>query len=143
MALKSAGSSPASPIIVTLHNNYVVSHINLSLKRRNKKICLKFTNRNLLLVRILYKLNVINSYVNLQNSYIAVSPTFFKNSPFFSQIKQVSSAKKSFYVSNQSLKLISKSLANSFVLVETSSGVITHVEAIKLNVGGKIVCVIS
>ena len=129
--------------MVISNNNYVISHINLSLKRRNKKIHLRFSNKNLLLIRILYKLNVINSYVNLQNLYIVVSPTFFKNSPFFSQVKQVSSAKKSFYVSNRSLRLISKSIANSFVLLETSSGVLTHTEAIKLNVGGKIVCVIS
>ena len=143
MALKSAGSSPASPSIAVTDNNYVVAHLNLALKRRNKKIYLKYTKKNLHLIRVLYKLNVINSYLNNNNSFLIITPTFFKNSPFFTHVKSVSSNRKSFYASINSLKLISKGLANSLVLLETSYGVLVHTEAIKLNTGGKVICIVS
>jgi len=79
----------------------------------------------------------------MSNSFILVTPTFFKNAPFFTYLKSVSSNKKAFHTSANSLKLISKGLANSIVLLETSHGILTHNEANRLRVGGKIICIIS
>ena len=74
---------------------------------------------------------------------IKLSPFFYKNMSFFRKIKLVSTPSKRFNLKLRTLQILSKSLGETILILETSSGIITHIDALKLKIGGKILLVIN
>jgi ribosomal protein S8 len=55
----------------------------------------------------------------------------------------VSSPSKCYNISLKGLILATKSLGNSIIILETDKGIITHIDAIQYNIGGKLLGIIS
>ena len=147
MALKSAGSSPAFPIIKYNHYAYVINHYNIlnSKKLKSKKI-LK-TVKTLKLVKALHYYGIISNFLIVTSGprnrhYITFSTPHFSNTTYFSSIRLVSTPSKAHTISINAIRLATKSMGTSLIFLETSKGIITHLDALRLNITGRILCVV-
>jgi ribosomal protein S8 len=99
-------------------------------------------------ILLLFKrLGLINSFllINTLNKYLLVklSPFFYKNTPFFKGLRLVSTPSKRFNIKLRTLQILEKSLGETIVILETSHGIITHRDALRLKIGGKILFVLN
>ena len=146
MAPKSAGSSPASPIIYYYTNSYVANHFNILNSKKTHRITIVSTNKTLKLVKSLYSARIINSYIistKGSRTYITFNSMYYRNVPYFSHLRIISTPSKLHNVSLRALRVISKSIGVSVLLLETDKGIITHKQAIDCNTGGKLLGIIS
>ena len=110
------------------------------------RITIKLTSKSLNLIRLMYSTRIIQNYVvTKQNNinYITFCSYYYKNTAYFSHFKLVSTPSKSQTVSSKALRVINKSLGNSIILLETDKGIITHIDAISYNIGGRVLGIIS
>lgn len=146
MALKSAGSSPAFPIIQYNHYSYVVNHFNILNSKRLKSKKILYNKKTIKLVKVLHNYGIISYFTILKssnsNQYINFSSPYYNNFTYFSSIRLVSTPSKAHYISLKALRLASKSIGASIIFLETSKGIITHNEALRLSVTGRILCII-
>ena len=98
-------------------------------------------------LRLLKKIGLLNSYLlngNARGIYrVKVSPFFYKNSAFFKNVKLVTTPSKRFNIRLRTLQIVCKSLGESIIVLETSKGILTHKEALKLRISGKVLLVLS
>ena len=137
----SVGSNPAFPIIPVPYeiHAYVTNHLNIAMSRKFLRIKIRFSTKIIKLIQLLHNLGVIKSFKvsrsNL-NYFITLSPFFYKSSTFFKQIKLISTSSKKFYISYRGLSLVAKSTGHSIYILSTSRGLLTHVECLRLKIGG-------
>ena len=146
MAPKSAGSSPASPIIPYNSNSYVANHFNILNSKKVPRISIKYTTKTIKIVQALYHNRIIQGYVitNEQGiKKITFNTHYYRGVPYFSHFKVVSVPSKSQTISLKALRIAVKSIGRSLILLETDKGIITHTEALSYSIGGKIMGVIS
>ena len=120
---------------------YIINQINLNSAKKNLKFCVTFNKTNMTLLKILNKFGVILSYslIKEKNFFkIIVYIYYFKNILFFKNFQQISTSSKSFFISSRMLFLLNKRTANSIFLLSTNNGIISHNEALKKNIGGKL-----
>ena len=160
------GSSPTFPKIPYNTYTYVINHINIALSKKQFCTSIIFTKNSLSLIKALYRTSYINNYIitknknimNLkttnQNKFgtkklnrismkIKFSILYFKNKSFFKSIRLVSTPSRKHTITLRALKMASLSMKSSIILLSTDKGIIDHNEAIKLRVGGTILCVLS
>lgn len=98
-------------------------------------------------LRLLKKIGLLNSYLlnggSNKFSKVKISPFFYRNSAFFKNIRLVTTPSKCFNIRLRTLQIVCKSLGESIIILETSRGILTHKEALKLRVSGKILLVLS
>ena len=96
---------------------------------------------------MLYRVGAIKNYITIKMSHnnhkIIFSPSFYKNTPNYKNIRYVSTPSKKHTVSLKALRMLQTALKASILILSTSYGLVTHTEAIKLRVGGVIICVLS
>ena len=146
MAPKSAGSSPASPIYMYNVNSYVANHFNILNSKKVPRITIKYTSKALKLVNTLYLNRIIQGYVidvKGKNKSITFNSHYYRGIPYFSHFKIVSTPSKPQTISLKALNISTKSIGKSLIILETDRGIITHMEAIKYNIGGRVLGVIS
>lgn len=98
-----------------------------------------------MLLFILKQLGVINScvIVSKKKKLLKISPFSYKRSPFFKHIRLVSTPSKAFTVRLSTLKILDKSVGQTTIILETSHGLLLHKNALKHQVSGRILCVVS
>jgi small subunit ribosomal protein S8 len=141
------GSSPVFPIILKNESNsYLISHINLALSKKLSSSTIIFSNKILSLVRILYKFGCIykfNIFTKNNKKFIKFTCFFYKNKPFFKGIRLISTSSRKYYISLKALMIVHKSLNSSILILSTPKGIISHYEAIKMRVGGLLLCILN
>lgn len=147
MALKSVGSSPAFPNIRYNQYAYVINHFNILNPKRMKSIKIIKTTGTMRLVRALHRYGVISNFIVVRSAsklreQIIFTSTQYSCSTYFGSIRLVSSPSKAHTISIKALRLASKSVGTSLIFLETNKGIITHTEALKMNVTGRILCVV-
>ena len=146
MAPKSAGSSPASPTFMYNVNSYIANHFNILNSKKIPRITVKCTSKTLKLVNTLYLNRIIQGYIidtTAKAKYITFNSHYYRGIPYFSHFKIVSTPSKPQIISSRALNISTKSIGKSLIILETDKGIITHTEAIKYNIGGRILGVIS
>lgn len=106
---------------------------------KNYKITQYKSNQIIKILNILVKEGIIKGYsfshkdINIINIYLK-----YKNDkPVISQIKRISKPSKRIYIKNKDLFKIYK---RGLYLLSTSQGIVTDLEAKKLNLGGELIC---
>lgn len=105
-----------------------------------------YTKKNYELVNILKKTGLIKSFcfLNVNNSLkIKISPFFYKNLPVCKRLKLLSKPSKSLFISFKALKLLHNRTNDSIFFLSTTKGVITHLDALRAQIGGKLITRIS
>ena len=143
------GSSPMFPIMNSLPYSHVSNCLNLIIAKKSTKIKVILTQKHLKFIKLLHSTGCINKYYITSKksskslkSYIYISTPFYKNSSFFKSVRIVSTSSKKHSISLKALKLVQNSLGSSIMLLSTPNGLITHKEAIQLQTGGYILCMI-
>lgn len=131
-------------------NAYVANHVNILLSRKQKCVQIVLTKKTLRLIRVFYKNAVVKNYIiiekvvkNKKIRFIRFSGLFFKNESYFKGVRLVSTPSKKHTISLKGLNLLKKISGTSLIILETSRGIISHVDALKLGVGGLILCVVG
>lgn len=129
---------------------YVVNHVNILLSRKQKCVQIILTKKTLRLIRVFYKNAVIKNYIivektikNKKTKFIRFTGLFFKNESYYKGIRLVSTPSKKHTISLKGLNLLKKISGTSLIILETSRGIISHIDALKLGVGGLILCVVG
>jgi len=98
-------------------------------------------------LQIFKKLGLLNSYFVYSSSnkfsVVKVSPFFYRKTAFFKKVKLVTTPSKKFFVKISTLRIISKSIGTAIIILETSKGLLTHQEALKLGLSGIILFIIN
>lgn len=149
MDLKSTGSNPVFPNMHSYTYSHTINHLNLITTKKNAKVKILINRRGLTLLRALHEVGCVSKFIiskgyvrKTLRTYAYISAPFYKNTAFFKSVRVVSTPSKHHQISLRGLKLITHSLNASIMLLSTSGGIITHREALKLGVGGKILCMV-
>lgn len=126
---------------------FLINHINFAIATRKKWILFRYTKKILRVLRLLKKIGIIQFYIASKNisstQVVKLSPFFYKNTSFFRRIKLVSTPSKRFNLKLRTLQILNQSLGETIIILETSHGVMTHIDALRLKTGGKILLVIN
>ena len=140
------GSSPMFPnIFYNYSYNYLINHINLNTAKKSLHFEIRFTQKNLPLLRLLKNLGVICSYhiIKSNSLKIKINLHFFKKLPICKNIKLISTPSRHFFVSLQALNLLHNRTKDSLFILSTNLGLMTHAEAIRKKLGGKVLMLIT
>lgn len=147
MDLNSEGSNPSSPNMYQSPYAYLIAHLNLAFKNDKRIHRILCTKKTLKLMKVLRQEGcvtyLIPRSVNITKRYLLFTPYFYKQTTFFKYIRLISTISKKFTVTFKALIIINRSLKSSLLLIETSKGILTHKDALRLRVGGLLLCVIS
>lgn len=131
-------------------NAYVINHLNILLSRKQKYIEIILTKKTLRLVKSLYKNSIIKNYIIVEKTYkdkktkcIRFNGLFFRNESFFKSARLVSTPSRKHTISLRALNLAKRAVGTSIIILETSKGIMSHLDALKLGVGGLILCVVN
>lgn len=147
MDLNSEGSNPSLPSIYHSPYAYLIAHVNLAFRSKKRLNLLICTKKVLRLLKVLRREGCL-SYLLLKRQgslrrHLVFSLYYYKQTTFFKHMQLISTISKKFTVSLKALTILNKSLKNSILLLETSQGIITHKDALRLRIGGLILCLIS
>lgn len=122
-----------------LLNNFI-NTIKTGLISKRKIVIVRNTKLIYKIVNILYKEGLIYGFY-YKNNNIFIELKFFENEPLIIDLKLISKPGKRIYMSSSSIE---KKYNNKFlIIVSTSSGVLTHKDAILQNKGGELLLEIS
>lgn len=152
MALASTGSIPVFPTFMKFKSSVTVSRqVNLLISQRKKAIKVTFSCQSLTFLKLFTNLGLINNYIIQAGNtaggkltrYIWFTLFFYKARPFFRSLQLVSKPSKSYFIAFKSLKIISKLVGLSVLILETSRGVISHLEALRYRTGGILLFILT
>jgi len=106
-----------------------------------------YNKKTLKFISLLSKLGYL-SYTLLRGKgnikkYLMFTPFFFKSSSFYGSLSLISTPSRKYTVTLKALFILSRSLKSSFLILETSKGLLTHKDALKLRIGGFMLCLLS
>ena len=129
---------------VTLTKNSI-NLIKLFVSNKKPVSRLYVNKKEMPLLLLLESLGIVNlSFKKLDNSSeVRLSCLSFKNIVIGGNIKLISCSSKKLYISVYSLRKLSKILNSTILILQTSSGVLHHSEAIKLGLSGKVLMMVS
>lgn len=138
--------SRVSNIFYTSSHNYILNHLILNSNKKKLNFEILYTKKNIRLVYFLNKIGLIKNYFCFtKNQFykIKIFIAFYKFLPICKNLKLLSTPSRSFYVSYKALSLLHNRTLDSLLILSTSRGLITHLDALKLKIGGKILFLIT
>ena len=121
---------------------YLLNHLKFSLAKKLFFFNLPLLPQSLELLRLLLNLKVIRRFSRLRGTTYSIFPSYSKYGQPIKYLKAYYRLRNPILVKFKALTLLNKSLGASSILIETSSGIMTHKEALKQKVGGILVCTI-
>ncbi len=120
----------------------MVSRIRNSQMRNSKEVIIPFSNFRSKILEVLKREGFISNYSvkekdNKKKNFI-VNLKYNEGNPVIKEIKRISKPGRRIYARATSIPKIQNGLGIS--IVSTSKGVMTDIEARKLNVGGEVIC---
>lgn len=140
MVLDSIGSSPMFPTKITvLDYRFLVNQLKMGTAQKGCFFECAMNVRTLVFLKILYKLGFIRKYVRLTAKTYRIFPNWRNGRSTIKHIR--------FFQVKTPLKLTVKALSilrhvtfNSFLILETDRGLMTHRDAIDYKLGGHLIC---
>ena len=142
------------PCVLNLHNThkpaYLQNHIHFALNQQNPSSKIIYSKQTIKLVRMLQNIGCIhrflitkNTNLSLQTNLIHLTVFFYKNTPFFKSFRLISTPSKQYRTTLSALRLLSKTLGSSTLILSTSKGLLTHESAIQRGTGGTLLFILS
>lgn len=142
--------SHVSKLVPYYSHAYVINHVNILLSRKQKCVQIVLTKKTLRLIRSFYKNSIVKNFIIIEKTinqkkkrFIRFSGLFYRNESYFKGVRLVSTPSRKHTISVKGLKTLKKISGTSLIILETSRGLISHIDALKLNVGGLILCVVG
>ena len=103
---------------------------------KKSKIINQKSKQNINILNIFLKEGFIKSYKINSNNQIDIYLKYKKNKAVIPDIKRLSKPGKRLYITNKNLY----KKKTGFFLISTSIGILTNLQAKKLNIGGELIC---
>jgi len=116
-----------SNLFSTIKNGFLV---------KNPKITQPNSKQSRDILNLLIREGLIKSYKINFNHQLDIYLKYKKNKSIITEIKRLSKPGKRLYIKNKDLYIKKK----GFYIISTSNGILTDLEAKKLNVGGELIC---
>lgn len=143
MGLDSIGSSPMFPtFLLKINYIYLINHLKLNIAKRNYFFDIKVTSSVRQMLYILYSLGLVRRFCRLRENLYRVYPTWSAASSAYRHIKVYSHTKNPLKIKLKALRILKQSTGCSNLILNTPKGIITHQQALRLNTGGHLLCVI-
>lgn len=125
-----------------------INHINLNLKKKNLNSNLNLTKKNLAMIKFFKKLGLIRNYTIIINykykfTFLKIYYSYNFKIPTYLTVKLLSKYSKNYFISYKALNLLNYKIQNSICILTTPYGIITHHEALKRKIGGKLLLLFS
>lgn len=124
-----------------LNNNWNINLINiikLSYCFSMDNIMLKIIKKNIIILNLLKKYNYISDYKFIASDIIILYLYYKKNKKLWNNLKLYYKSSHYFYLNIYFLKRFYKNEYRKLLFISTSKGIITHIDAFKYNIGGKL-----
>lgn len=116
-----------SNLFSTIKNGYLA---------KKPKIIQQNSKQSINILNIMVREGFIKSYKKNKNNQIDIFLKYKNNEPIITEIKRLSKPGKRLYIKNKDLYIKKK----GFYIISTSAGILTDLEAKKLNIGGELIC---
>ena len=103
---------------------------------KKSKIVQQKSKQSINILNILIKEGFIKSYKINSKNQLDIYLKYKKNKSAINEIKRLSKPSKRLYISNKNLY----KKKTGFYIISTSMGILTDLQAKKLNVGGELIC---
>ena len=123
-------------MIITDTLSNLFSKIKNGYLAKKSKIVQQKSKQSISILNILVKEGFIKSYKINSNNQIDIYLKYKKNKAVISDIKRLSKPGKRLYITNKNLY----KKKTGFFLISTSIGILTNLQAKKLNIGGELIC---
>lgn len=143
---KEYGFEPRVSTISFFNISQTSTNMNLSLGKQLPNGLLTFTKVNYKVIKVVHKLGLVDNIWVLykgKNRFIRYSFLFYKNRPFFHKIKNVSTSTKKYFISLHSLRIMTRYTKSTIIILSTSKGIMTHLNALRFGLGGIILYTIT
>ena len=136
--------SHVSNINFSYYASYLLNLVQIASLHKKITVTTVYSRRIFFLLKLLMRIQYINFFYimekkkNHPRAFCKICPFYYKTLSAFYRVKIVSKPSKSFFVSLRALRLFSLRARSSgtVLVVSTSRGLITHFDAIKLNLAG-------
>lgn len=126
------------------NNAHIQNQISFATSQINPITQINHSKYNLNIVKILNKVGLIHRfYINNFSKSIYITLFYYNYIPFFKSFRILSTSTKVYNISYKALKLMSLSIGTSTLIISSSKGLITHQNALKYKIGGKLLFLIS
>ena len=129
-------------LMTQLNYTYFINHLKLNIARKNYFFDIKVNNKILKLIKVLYKLNIIRRFVLITPYKYRIYTSWFDKHSSLLNLKNYSRTSNPIRIRLQSLNILKTNTHNSYLILSTSKGLLTHQEAIQYKVGGFLICTI-
>jgi small subunit ribosomal protein S8 len=123
-------------MIITDTLSNLFSKIKNGYLSKKTRITHQYSKQSINILNILIKEGFIKSYKLNSNNQIDIYLKFKNNKPAVIDIIRISKPGKRLYIKNKELYIKKK----GFFIISTSKGVLTDLQAKKLNIGGELIC---
>ena len=125
--------TPFNPLV------HFLNHFRFAVSKKSLYFDVEIFPRSLQLLKLFYKLNIIRTYKKSRTNLYRVYPSY---SIYRNRTRVIKSYFRSSHYLTVPLSLLRVANINrpySFIVLETHKGIITHKEALKLNISGRII----
>jgi len=128
-----------------IQNSYshAINQLKFILARKSLSGTFQYTVKVHNLLKLFKSLNLIRRFYVTQGDKIRLYPSYSKRRRVNVQIKLYYKNKTPLRLGYQALRILHMSTGHSYFILETSKGLMTHHEALKLRIGGFLVCFIN
>ena len=130
--------------------SYIQNHVHFALAQKNPQSKVIYTRKTIMIIRILAEIGCIHKFLITSNTYkknckytIWLTIFLYNNTPFFKSFRLLSTPSKHYTIPYKALRILSTSIGASTIILSTSSGLITHKEALNKHIGGLLLFILS
>ncbi len=123
-------------MIITDTLSNLFSKIKNGYLSKKSKITQQYSKQSINILNILVKEGFIKSYKINSNNQLDIYLKYKNNKAVINEIIRLSKPGKRLYIKNKDLYIKKK----GFYIISTSIGILTDLQAKKLNVGGELIC---
>ena len=119
--------------------SHFVNHFKIATSKKSLCYDVHVTSRAQMLLTLFCDLNLIRRFKKLPNSYYRIYPAYTRYRYRTRTVKTYLRSSHYLTLSLKVLKLININTPYSYIILETSRGLMTHKDAIKHQIGGRLV----
>ena len=117
---------------------HFLNHYKISTSKKSLYFDVRVTSRSYPMLKLFFELNLVRRYAKL-------GPHFYRVYPNYTHVRRYSRQFDSYLKSNHYLlmslsvlRVVNRNLPTSYLVLETDRGLLTHKEALKYGVGGRL-----
>lgn len=142
MGLDSTGSSPVFPNMILNSYTYFLNQLKVTSSQKKLYFDVRITTKTRTLASLLVRLNVIRRFHILNRDVYRVYPAYTRFRKYTRPIKGFTRSNGRHRFKLQTLQVLNLNTPNTYYILETTQGLMTHKEALRLKLGGLLLLVV-